>query len=126
MSFVQFLEDCALPGPLSHNVIPSSMEATTCFSTHSQSLHIVILTRPHCICKQMRSSLMKKIDSPICSFCKMGTETIKHLFWDCHITSSFHLDTEQIFLGRQFDKKRLPLWLQFIVRSSNYFFYFAL
>ena len=45
---------------------------------------------------------MGKIVSPICSFCKMGTKTMEHLFWDCYVTSSFLLNTEQFFFGRQF------------------------
>lgn len=46
--------------------------------------------------------LMKKCESPICTFCKIASETIEHLFWDCHVTASFLLDCEQLFFGRQF------------------------
>lgn len=45
---------------------------------------------------------MNKVESPLCNFCHIETESVEHLFWSCHITSSFLLDAEQLFFGRQF------------------------
>lgn len=47
-------------------------------------------------------SLMNTNNSSLCTFCKIETETIEHLFWNCYVTSSFLLDCEQLFFGRQF------------------------
>lgn len=44
---------------------------------------------------------MKLTGSPLCTFCKKD-ETLDHLFWSCHIVSSFILDVEIYFLKRQF------------------------
>ena len=49
-----------------------------------------------------RLNLMNRTVSPLCSFCKIHDETFEHLFWNCHIVSSFLLDAESMFLGRCF------------------------
>ena len=45
---------------------------------------------------------MKKVDSPLCSFCKLDDESIEHLFWGCSFTSNFILEVEKRFLNKQF------------------------
>ena len=32
---------------------------------------------------------MKYKDTPVCTFCKMASETIEHLFWHCPVISQF-------------------------------------
>ena len=49
-----------------------------------------------------RLFLMKIKDSPLCSFCKIEEESIEHLFWNCHVVSSFILDLEVNLLKRNF------------------------
>lgn len=46
--------------------------------------------------------LMGKINSNMCSFCKIEEENLDHLFWGCSYSSKFILDVEIKFLHRQF------------------------
>ena len=73
-------------------------------------------------------ALMGKTDSSLCTFCKIETETLEHLFWDCYIISSFLLDCEQLFFGRQFilTKSDFLFGYHLILDHPMNFFYFKL
>ena len=61
---------------------------------------------------------MGKSDTPLCTFCHIEEEDIEHLFWECHITASFLLDTEQLFFGKQFVLSKRDFF--FGVNSFNF------
>ena len=77
--------------------------------------------------------LMGKVDTDLCTFCRIETESLEHLFWSCHVTSSFLLDCEFKFFGRQFIFSRRDLFfgrlyarydpLNFFILHCKYYIY---
>ena len=37
------------------------------------------------------------VNSTLCEFCNQSTETVRHLFWDCHVAQSFWSDLNTSF-----------------------------
>lgn len=81
----------------------SNIFSSAWFSVRDVKLHYFQFRFLHRILgTNRRLHLMKFVESPLCSFCKIHEETIEHLFWNCHIVSSFLLDVETMFIGRCF------------------------
>ena len=81
----------------------SNIFSNAWFSVRDVKLHYFQFRFLHRILgTNRRLYLMKLKESPLCSFCKTHEETIEHLFWNCHIVSSFLLDVESMFVGRCF------------------------
>ena len=59
------------------------------------------------------------VDTPLCSFCSLHNETMRHLFWECQFCQIFWVDVQTIILQKQPFFREIEILLGFLEKDNS-------